>query len=686
METGAYSIIKFINDFERINKPFVLKNFYLNKDKNYKLKDEEGYTPLHWACFLNDIEAVNFLLEKADIDINCKSNKGFTPLHKAVLGNNPNIVIMLLKKGADVVSVNDKNESALDLVKIINEKNNRNKDILEKYKRIKSECNNQNKKQMNLNIDYPDKTKERNKENNLNFNQLNNVNNKNNNLVIENEPDEKKLIIGENKTNNKSKNNILYNPKNVNEEIIIKDNICQIKEENKEIIKKEENTKSIENTKNIKKEKILETGDKLINIEENINIDVEKNKENNEENDGLLRNFKFNNKTKPNKNDEINIKNNLKVSLINEESKVDEKDKRIKNKQIQINPEEIEFQKKNIKNDKIPLYLSKLEAKGLINIGGTCFMNTVLQCFFHVTELTDFFIKQRNVFEDKDFSNSYSSVVDGLINSNENAFKPIKFKRALINIDQKYGSFNGCDPKDVVEEFLCTVHSELNDDASVKLNNKLNKLNKIEVFKYYKDQEEKTKTIISELFSWCCEREKYCPDCGNKTYDFDFDNVLIFYLEKVYKELKANFFSQKKLDLINDCFKYRFMNRKKQFHCFYCDESKNGDVTEILYELPKYFIIVLDRGKDDKFQCDVNFEIDIDLSSYTEQTYEKNYSTKYSLLCATFLQGHSGCGHTVAFCKHFDNNYYLFNDSSVSKENRNYIKNKNAFLLFYERK
>ena len=264
METGAYSIIKFINDFERINKPFVLKNFYLNKDKNYKLKDEEGYTPLHWACFLNDIEAVNFLLEKADIDINCKSNKGFTPLHKAVLGNNPNIVIMLLKKGADVVSVNDKNESALDLVKIINEKNNRNKDILEKYKRIKSECNNQNKKQMNLNIDYPDKTKERNKENNLNFNQLNNVNNKNNNLVIENEPDEKKLIIGENKTNNKSKNNILYNPKNVNEEIIIKDNICQIKEENKEIIKKEENTKSIENTKNIKKEKIQKIIKKII--------------------------------------------------------------------------------------------------------------------------------------------------------------------------------------------------------------------------------------------------------------------------------------------------------------------------------------------------------------------------------------------------------------------------------------
>ena len=51
-----------------------------------------------------------------------------------------------------------------------------------------------------------------------------------------------------------------------------------------------------------------------------------------------------------------------------------------------------------------------------------------------------------------------------------------------------------------------------------------------------------------------------------------------------------------------------------------------------------------------------------------EQIEEKQYNTKYELLGATSLYGSSGAGHTIAFCKHFDNKYYIFDDNLVYEE------------------
>ena len=102
--------------------------------------------------------------------------------------------------------------------------------------------------------------------------------------------------------------------------------------------------------------------------------------------------------------------------------------------------------------------------------------------------------------------------------------------------------------------------------------------------------------------------------------------------------------------------------------------------------LPKYLIIILDRGKDDKYDCNVDFDYDLELEEFTDQI-ENNYNTEYILLGATFLFGSSGAGHTIAFCRHFDNKYYIFNDSKTPyNENLKNIKNNKAFLLFYERK
>ena len=83
----------------------------------------------------------------------------------------------------------------------------------------------------------------------------------------------------------------------------------------------------------------------------------------------------------------------------------------------------------------------------------------------------------------------------------------------------------------------------------------------------------------------------------------------------------------------------------------------------------------------------VDFEESIDLNdSYIKvEGAPKDNNTKYTLIGGTILYGSRGSGHTVAFCKHFDGQYYLFNDSNYRKISLNEIKEQKIYLLFYNK-
>ena len=363
-------------------------------------------------------------------------------------------------------------------------------------------------------------------------------------------------------------------------------------------------------------------------------------------------------------------------------------------KNLQSN--KIEEYVENIDSEKNSRSLIKIKPKGLENIGGTCYMNTVLQCFYHVKELTEFFLSENETrFNNKSCCKSYLSVVKGLTdNIRQSSFKPTEFKEYLISINPGYKYNCGCDPKDVVTDFLTEMHQELaGPEASIDLNNNIDKRNKKKLFNYFKDQEEKKDcyTKISELFNYCIEFEKECLNCHTKVYDFQYENMCFFYLEKIYRE---NNFNSLELDLEDDCLYHMFKEKSYATSCNFCKQTRTNKVkisTKICV-LPKYFIIINDRGKNDNFKCYLTFPDKMSLSQYSDKIdvkNEGNYNTKYDFICSTFLIKNSknALGHTIALCKHFDNKYYLFNDNEVKEVNLNEIKSqyKTPFLLFYKR-
>ena len=101
------------------NQPSMILYLMLNEALDINSVDENGSTPLHWACYSGSYEAVNYLIS-LNVNINALDKEKFTPLHLAVSNNRETIVRLLLQKGVNKNILNCKNESPVDIARAKN--------------------------------------------------------------------------------------------------------------------------------------------------------------------------------------------------------------------------------------------------------------------------------------------------------------------------------------------------------------------------------------------------------------------------------------------------------------------------------------------------------------------------------------------------------------------------------------
>ena len=103
------------------NQPSMLIYLITEQHLSAQSVDENGSTPLHWACYSGAEEAVNFLLN-LNVNINDQDKEKLTPLHLATNEGRENIVLKLLQKNADRNLANNKGELPIDLARKKNHK------------------------------------------------------------------------------------------------------------------------------------------------------------------------------------------------------------------------------------------------------------------------------------------------------------------------------------------------------------------------------------------------------------------------------------------------------------------------------------------------------------------------------------------------------------------------------------
>ena len=123
---------------------------------------------------------------------------------------------------------------------------------------------------------------------------------------------------------------------------------------------------------------------------------------------------------------------------------------------------------------------------------------------------------------------------------------------------------------------------------------------------------------------------------------------------------------------------------ENQIYCNNCHKSSDAITKTEIYKSPNVLIIILNRGRGNIFECDIKFGLSLDINRFAK----KNDSPKfYDLIGVISHLGESSmAGHFIAFCKHFTDNWILFNDSIVKNVDEKDIFRGTPYILFYQKR
>ena len=352
--------------------------------------------------------------------------------------------------------------------------------------------------------------------------------------------------------------------------------------------------------------------------------------------------------------------------------------------------------------------------KGLYNIVSTCYMNSTLQCLFHVSPLISYFLSVYpkdfkslkkinesvntqgnlsyafydviksifNASKSKQNLSSFSSPTD-IITSFDNAISPEKFQKILGKCNPQFKDLEANDSKDLILYLLQTMHQELNYYTKNKpLNKYPNQYNRADTYMAFINSFDITNySIISYLFYGTSENTTKCDNCKNIIYNFQKFEILSFGVAK---------YDGKEFNIMNgfdDHIKKEKLTGDNQYYCNYCKKLCDADIQSKIIFPPKYLLINIDYGKNKKFMpSSVKYSEEIDITKYINFDFKKQI--KYRILGVCSHLGVSGIsGHYISFCKNKKTGkWYNFNDSIVSICNSisEIINYGNPYLLLYE--
>jgi ubiquitin C-terminal hydrolase len=315
----------------------------------------------------------------------------------------------------------------------------------------------------------------------------------------------------------------------------------------------------------------------------------------------------------------------------------------------------------------------EMNIPGLSNFEGNCYLNSILQCFYYCDDLTNYLISnEKEIIKNKGkLSNAYLDLILRL-NEKEKYNSAKVFLKILKEVSYNFFKSGGNDPKAVLFYLLENLHNELKEENEDYNEEDIccEDIEREKAFKKCKDNEDKNKSIISELFNWCLLTTNKCNKCGNNHYTCEYKNSMLIELNK-YK-------TKDEYVTLDDLIKYYFEDTIKPFIC-----NTGGEVFKVKFEkkiicLPDYLIIILNR---DIIQFNIIYKDNIEFSQYC---VNKKYS-KYKFIGATLTNdfGKKEGTHAISRCI-TPKGSYIFNDLQTIKNCLD-IDGYNAYILFYKK-
>ncbi|XP_037938705.1 ubiquitin carboxyl-terminal hydrolase Usp2 isoform X1 [Teleopsis dalmanni] len=324
---------------------------------------------------------------------------------------------------------------------------------------------------------------------------------------------------------------------------------------------------------------------------------------------------------------------------------------------------------------------------GLKNIGNTCFMNSVIQCLSHTSELTKF-LRSHNAVrsspsKDQQILHEFARLIRDMWSNGTRSVTPMELKRAFSAKHRMYSDYNQQDAQEFLRFFLDSLHCALNSGmkaGSLKIDENLTDNKKADLtWEWYTRQEN---SLIRDLFVGQLKSTLKCTICNNASVTFDpFWDLSV--------PLPSS--SRCKLDACLDLFiREEVLDGDEMPTCSKCKTRRKCTKSFTIQRFPKYLVIHLKRFSETRWSKLSNIvefptsERELNMGPYASN---KSNSINYSLYAISNHMGSTAGGHYVALCKHpVTKKWHEFNDNVVSDAlPESHLTSSSAYILFYER-
>ena len=536
-------------------------------------------------------------------------------------------------------------------------------------------------------------------ENRKSKNMYNNLNGNNNNSI-----------------NNINESNYIYNSNsNINKNKINMDNSNNSVNSNSKMNIYRNNINNINNN-----DYITNSNNSINNhINNNISNNISNNNSNNINNinyniiNNISNSFKRNQRYNINYNDLPNFSYNQQNNIMNNSSQ----NNNFQNMKNFIN----DFNNINYNANKSQMFSSNGPVLvGLNNTGALPCMNSILQCLIQTKPLTEYLTNSENyqlIYSINDeidlkLTPSYVDLIKKLWHNEEGnkSFPPYFFKNTIEKMNPLFKNNQTDDIKELIVFILEQMHKELiiinNSNTQLLEYNQYDRKNS---FLFFLNNYKIRNSIISEIFWGIKQIESICLNCKNTfnsqnfnypvKYNYETFNCLIIPLEEV-KNMKNknninnnnNNFFLNNIDTVSikDCLEYWETTEKytgeNQSYCNLCKQLSDSIFSTKIFYGPNVLIIILNRGKDNPYDINIDFQESISIGEY-DFNKGMNNNIKYNLYGVISNIGEIGSSpHFIANCK-IDKNWYRFDDSNIIQINNknNIMESGTPYILFYEK-
>lgn len=343
--------------------------------------------------------------------------------------------------------------------------------------------------------------------------------------------------------------------------------------------------------------------------------------------------------------------------------------------------------------------------RGMINLGNTCFMASVLQVLLHCRHLRDYFhsIEHNSKTCSRRHLKSTNNVcmaceMDDLFNTNYcgdvQPFAPTQFLHAMWRSAKNLSGYEQQDAHEFLISVLGQIHTDLGGSTFA------------------------CRCPVHSSFTGVLQSDVTCLACGN--VNASFDPFIDVSLDILTSSNDSNFIIDQNTSTLNldECFQM-FTHAEKlssnTYMCSTCNHSYQEATKQLsIRKAPEILTIHLKRFEHSlntiKIDTFMQFPMEFSIFDYTtEGVHLRNEVTKLSGVSTSVIDpgyegkkyskdkiyrlvatvNHTGVmdsGHYVAYIASPDqSNWFKFDDAMVTKVPTSTVLNSNVYMLFYER-